>query len=76
MRYHAAPGSLISRLTFFARKGINLEWRKAWVQLSKQPRKLALSVSHFGISVPQRLWMQLLLTKSNAVKPPMFGGKI
>jgi hypothetical protein len=52
MRYHVSPGSIVSGLAFFAGKGINLGWQKAWLRQSKQPRK-ALPVSHFGISIPQ-----------------------
>jgi hypothetical protein len=52
-----------------------LGWRKAWLRQSKQPRKVALPVSRFGISVPQRLWMQLRLTKADAVKPLRFDEK-
>jgi hypothetical protein len=54
MRYLSSPESIVSRFAFLAGKGINLGWPKAVLRQSKQPRKAALPVSHFGISIPQR----------------------
>jgi hypothetical protein len=76
MRYHASPGSIVSRLVFIAGKGINLGWRKASLRQSKQPRKAALPVSHFGILVSQRFGCTYAPTKADAVKPSIFSGKI
>jgi hypothetical protein len=49
---------------------------EAWLRRSKQLRKVALPVSHLGISVPQGFWMQLHLIKAETVKPPIYDEKI
>jgi hypothetical protein len=75
MRYHAAPQPHQPSF-ILCREGHQFGMAESMVATIEATAKGRTSCFPFWYSVPQRLWMQLRLTKANAVKPPRFDEKI